>query len=104
MWWWLLIWVCLLLVAGLYLGTRGWALWGQAKELASELAAAQLRLDDVQGELELLGKWIGPPTELAVFAGPVETRRQRDVARAAIRAARHRRRQASLPAWAKHVD
>jgi hypothetical protein len=104
MWWWLLIWVCLLLAAGLYLGTRAWALWGQIRELGSELAEAQLRLDDVQGELELLGSRIGPPTELAVFVGPVQARRQRDLVRAAARQARRRHRQASLPAWAKHVD
>jgi hypothetical protein len=104
MWWWLLIWVCLLVVAGLYLGTRARTLWGQTMELGTELAAAQLRLDDVQGELELLGRRIGPPAELAVFAGPIETRRQRDLARAAIRQARQRRREAALPAWAKHVD
>jgi hypothetical protein len=104
MWWWLLIWVCLLLVAGLYLGTRAWALWGQTRELGSELAAAQVRLDDVQGELELLGSRIGPPTELAVFVGPIQARRQRDLVRAAARQARRRRREASHPAWAKHVD
>jgi hypothetical protein len=104
MWWWLMIWVCLLLVAGLYLGTRAWALWGQARELGSELATAQRRLEEVQGELEHLEKRIGPPAELAVFAGPVEARRRRDLARAAIRQARRRHRQASLPAWAKHVD
>lgn len=104
MWWWLMIWVCLLLVAGVYLGTRVWALWGQTKELGSELSSAQRRLDAVHGELELLGERIGPPTELAVFADPVEIRRQRDLARAASRQARQQRRAATRPAWAKHVD
>lgn len=104
MWWWLLIWACLLVVAGVYLGTRLWGLWGQAKELGSELAAAQRRLDAVQGQLELLGERIGSPEELAVFADPRTVRKQRDHHRAAGRHARQQRRAASRPAWAKHVD
>lgn len=104
MWWWLMIWVCLLLMAGLYLGKRLWALWGQAKELGSELAAAQRRLDAVQGQLDLLGERIGSPEQLAVFAHPAIARRQRDSARAAGRRARQLRIAASRPAWAKHVD
>ncbi len=104
MWWWVVIWVCLLLVAGLYLVTRVWALWGQAKELGSELAAARRRLDAVQGQVELLGERIGSPEQLAVFADPATARKQRDRARAAGRHARQRRRAVSRPAWAKHVD
>ena len=104
MWWWVMIWVCLLLVAGLYLGTRVWALWGQTKELGSELAAAQRRLDAVQGQVELLGERIGSPEQLAVFASPAAARKERDRVAAASRHARQRRRTASRPAWAKHVD
>ena len=104
MWWWVVIWVCLLLVAGLYLGTRVWALRGQTKELGSELAAAQRRLDAVQGQVELLGGRIGSPEQLAVFADPATARKQRDRARAAGRHARQQRRAVSRPAWAKHVD
>jgi len=104
MWWWLMIWVCLLLVAGLYLGTRVWGLWGQAKELGTELASAQSRLDAVQGQMELLGERIGSPEQLAVFASPAAARKERDRLRAASRRARRLRRAASRPAWAKHVD
>jgi len=104
MWWWLMIWVCLLLVAGVYLGTRVWALWGQTKELGSELSSAQYRLDAVQGQMELLGERIGSPEQLAVFASPEAARRERDRARVAGRRARQKRRATSRPAWAKHVD
>ena len=104
MWWWVMIWVCLLLVAGLYLGTRVWALWCQTKELGSELSSAQSRLDAVQGQLELLGERIGSPQQLAVFADPATLRKERERARAAARHARQKRRTATRPAWAKHVD
>jgi len=104
MWWWVMIWVLLLVVAGVYLGMRSWGLWGQTRELGSELAAAQRRLDEVQGQLELLGERIGSPEELAVFADPATARKQRDRARTAGRRARQQRRAASRPAWAKHVD
>jgi hypothetical protein len=104
MWWWVMIWVCLLLVAGVYLGTRVWALWGQTKELGSELAAAERRLDAVQGQMELLGERIRSPEQLAVFADPATLRKERERARAAARHARQQRRAASRPAWAKHVD
>jgi hypothetical protein len=95
MWWWVMIWVSLLLVAGAYLAGRLWGLWGQTKELGSELAIAERRLHDVQGQLELLGERIGSPEELAVFAGPASARTQRDHARAAGRHARQQRRSAS---------
>ena len=104
MWWWLMIWVSLLLVAGLYLGTRAWALWGQTKELGSELAAAERRLDAVQGQMELLGERTGSTEQLAVFASPAAARKERDRVGAASRRARQQRRTASRPAWAKHVD
>jgi hypothetical protein len=104
MWWWVMIWVCLLLVAGLYLGRQVWALWGQTKELGSELSSAQSRLDAVQGQIELLGERIGSPEQLAVFASPAAARKERDRVRAASRRARQQRHAASRPAWAKHVD
>ena len=104
MWWWLLIWACLLVVSGLYLGRRLWWLWDQTKELGSELAAAERRLDAVQGQLERLGEGISPPVELAVFAHPATVRKERDRARAAGRDARQQRRAGSRPVWARHVD
>ena len=102
--WWVIIWACLFLVAGLYLGTRVRALWGQTMELGSELGAAERRLDAVQGQLEELDERIRWPEELAVFAKPAAVRRQRDRVRADGRHEREQRLAASRPAWAKHVD
>jgi hypothetical protein len=95
MWWWVMIWALLVLLAGGYLGVRAWGLWGQTKELGSELAIAERRLDDVQCQLDLLGERIGSPEDLAVFADPAAARKQRDRARAAGRHARQQRRSAS---------
>ena len=104
MWWWVMIWVVLLVASGFYVGVKVWGLWGQTRELGSELAVAQERLDEVQGQLELLGERIGSPDELAVFADPATARRERDRARAEGGRARQQRRDASRPARAKHVD
>ena len=94
---WLLIWACLLLVAGIYLGARVWGLWGQTKELGSELASAERRLYEVHGQLELLGERIGSPEQLAVFDDPAIARNRRDRARAAGRRARRQRRAVLRP-------
>jgi hypothetical protein len=104
MWWWVLIWTGLVVAAVVYLGVRGWGLWGQAKELGSELLLTQQRLDEVQGQLELLGERIGSLDDLAVFTDPLAARRARDLARADGRHARQERLATSLPAWAKDVD
>jgi len=95
MWWWVMIWVSLLLAAGVYLGARLWGLWGQTKELGSELATAERRLDDVQGQLELLGERIGSTEELAVFIEPSAARKQREHVRDAGRHARQHPRSVS---------
>ena len=92
MWWWVMIWVLLLLLGGVYLGGRVWGLWGQVKELGAELATAQRRLDDVQGQLELLSEGIAAQEELAVFVHPAVARKQRNHARNAGRHARQQRR------------
>lgn len=95
--WWVLIWVLLLMAAGAYLAARAWGLWGQLKELGSELAVAQSRLDEVQGQLDALGEGIDSAQELAVFADPATARHQRDLASAAGRLARRQRRTARRP-------
>jgi hypothetical protein len=102
--WWVMIWLLLLVGAGVYLGVRAWGLWGQTKDLGSELAIAQRRVDEVQGQVDLLGERIASLDELAVFADPATARKERDRARADGREARQQRRAASRPAWAKHVD
>ena len=102
--WWLLIWAFLLLVAGVYLGARAWGLWGQTKELGSELLIAQRRLDAVQGQLDVLGERVGAPEQLAVFSDVAAARKERDRARAAGLRARRQRRAVSHPMRVKHVD
>ena len=62
MWWWVLIWAVLVLCALVYLGARLWTLWGQLKELGSELVPAQERLEAVQGQLDQLGERIAAPS------------------------------------------
>jgi hypothetical protein len=89
---WLLIWACLLLVAGVYLGARVWGLWGQTKELGSELASAERRIGEVQGQLVRLGERLGSKEQLAVFDDPSIARKRLDRARAAGRRARRQRR------------
>ena len=101
--WWLLIWVCLLLVAGLYLGARAWGLWGQTKELGSELVIAQGRLDEVHSQLEVLER-VSAPEQLAVLSDVATVRKERDRARAAGLHARHQYRAVSHPLKVKHVD
>jgi hypothetical protein len=102
MWW--VIWILLLVASGVYLGMRVRGLWGHAKKCGSELAVAQRRLDDVQGQLEILGERLAAPQDLAIFAGPVTARIRRNRAKADGRRARRLRRVVSRPAWAKHVD
>jgi hypothetical protein len=102
MWW--VIWVVLLVGSAAYLAARTWGLWAQIRELGVELATAQQRVDEVQGQLDLLGERIGSPEELAVFASPAAARRERDRAREEGRHARQQRLDTSRPAWAKHVD
>ncbi len=102
--WWLMTWVLLVLLSGVYIGARAWGLWGQTKELGSELVIAERRIGDVQRQMEALGEKIGEPTELAVFSSPVSARKERERALAAGRRARRARRAVSHPSVAKHVD
>ncbi|MEP7193442.1 MAG: hypothetical protein ABI903_11295 [Actinomycetota bacterium] len=102
--WWVMIWVLLLVASGGYLGWRTWGLWGQTRELGSELAGASRRLDEVQSQLGLIQERISSPEELAIFAGPVTARIKRNRAKAMSRQARQKRRASSRPGWAKHID
>jgi hypothetical protein len=102
--WWLLFWACLLLVSGVYVGARAWGLWGQTKELGSELAVARRRLEAVQGQLDVLGERIGGPEQLAVFSDVSSARKERDRARTAGHKARQRPLAVSHPMRVKHVD
>ena len=102
--WWLLFWACLLMVSGVYVGARAWGLWGQTKELGSELAVAEGRLDAVQGQLDVLGERIGGVEQIAVFTDVAAARKERDRARAAGRKTRQQRLTVSHPTRVKHVD
>lgn len=102
MWW--VIWILLLVASGVYLGMRARGLWGHAKRCGSELAAAQRSLEQVQGQLEILGERLAAPQDLAIFAGPVTARIRRNRAKADSRRARRLRRAVSRPAWAKDID
>lgn len=102
--WWVMIWILMLVGSGAYLAVLSWGLWGHTKELGSELATAQRRLDEVQGQLELLGEKIRTVEDLAVFADPVVARRERVRVKADARQARTRRRAITRPGWAKDVQ
>jgi len=101
---WVVIWVLLLVASGGYLSWRAMGLWGRTKELGAELIDAERRLDEVQGQVDVLRQRIGSPQELAIFTGPVTARIKWNRARSDSRRARRLRRAVSLPAWAKHVD
>ena len=104
MWWWVLIWALLLACAAVYIGSRLWELWGQSKDFGREVAIAQQRLDQVQGQLELLGEKIGSPDQLAVFGDPGALRKEHERTRAAMHRQRRHHRRVARPSWARHVD
>ena len=101
---WVIIWVLLLVASGGYLSWRARGLWGKTKELGTELMDAERRLDEVQGQVDVLRQRISSPEELAIFTGPVTARIKWNRTRSDSRRARRLRRAVSLPAWAKHVD
>jgi len=102
-WWWVLIWLMLVVIAAVYLASRGWAVWGQVKELSAEVSRASETLSALQTETDRLGEH-PPPMELAIFGDPVKLRRERLAVRGALRQERHARRAARLPRWARHLD
>ena len=104
MWWWVLIWAVLVLCALVYLGARLWTLWGQSRELGSELVTAQERLEAVQGQLDQLGEPTTAPEQLAVFARPDDSRRERERTREQLVRERRARRQRAHAARVRHVD
>jgi len=104
MWWWVLIWALLLVCAAAYIGSRLWDLWGRSKDFGREVMIAQERLDQVQGQLDLLGEKISSPDQLAVFGDPAALRKEREHALARQRRERAHRRAGRRPTWARHVD
>jgi hypothetical protein len=103
MWWWVLIWVLLVVIAAAYLGSRAWGVWGQAKELGAEVQRASETLSALESQAERLRE---RPlrTELAVFGDPRALRRERLATVGALREQRHKRRVKRRPRWARHLD
>jgi hypothetical protein len=102
-WWWVLIWTVLVVVAGVYLVARLWGLWGQVKELTAETERAGRTLAALEAQVDRLGE-AAPPQPLAVFQDPRDLRRHRATTRAELRAQRTARRTERLPLWARDVD
>ena len=103
MWWWVLIWVLLVVIAVAYLASRAWGLWGQVKELGAEVSRASATVAALQEQTERLGE-PAPAPEPAVFGDPRALRRERDTTRASLKQQRRARQAARRPAWARHLD
>jgi hypothetical protein len=100
-WWWLLIWTLLAIIAAAYLASRLWAVWGQFKELTAEVAHASDTVAGLQAHADRLGER-GPEPELAVFGDPRQLRKERLTTRDALKEQRRARRAAKFPSWARH--
>lgn len=103
MWLWVLIWVLLVLVAGVYLASRAWGVWGQVKELNAEVGRASRTVAALEAQAQRLSDR-EPAPELAVFGDPRALRRERLATLGAIREQRHKRRVRRRPRWARHLD
>jgi hypothetical protein len=102
-WWWVLIWSILVVVAAVYLVARLWGLWGQVKELTAETERAGRTLTALEAQLDRLGE-PAPPQPIAVFQDPRDLRRERERTHASLRQERRARQAARRPAWARHMD
>ena len=103
MWWWVLIWVLLVVIAAAYLATRAWGVWGQFKELTAEVARSSQTVTALQAQGDRLGE--RPPARPAdVFGDPRQLRRERDATRASLKQQRRARQAARRPSWARHLD
>ncbi len=103
MWWWVLIWTILVVIAGVYLVARLWGLWGQVKELTAETERASRTLAALEAQVDRLGE-AAAQQPIAVFQDPRELRRERERTRASLRQERRARQAARRPAWARHLD
>lgn len=103
MWWWVLIWTLLVVIAGAYLVARLWGLWGQVKELTAETERAATTVSALEAQVDRLGER-APAPPLAVFQDPRDLRHHRATTRAAVREQRAARRAERLPRWARDVD
>lgn len=103
MWWWVLIWVLLVVIAAAYLATRAWGVWGQFKELTAEVRRSSETVAALQTQADRLGEPSMPPKP-DVFGDPRRLRRERDATRASLKQQRRARQAARRPSWARHLD
>lgn len=103
MWWWVLIWVLLVVIAVAYLASRAWGVWGQVKDLGVEVRRASETVAALETQAERLSER-EPAPELAVFGDPRALRRERLATVGALREQRHKRRVRRRPRWARHLD
>ena len=103
MWWWVLIWVLLVVIAAAYLATRAWGVWGQFKELTAEVRRSSETVAALQAETSRLGESPRAP-QPDVFEDPRKLRRERDATRASLKQQRRARQAARRPSWARHLD
>ena len=103
MWWWVLIWALLVVVALVSLASRAWGVWGQFKELTAELTRATETLSALEAAADRLGDRSAPPTP-DLLGDPRLLRRERERTRASLRQERRARQAARRPAWARHLD
>lgn len=92
---WFGVWTLLVLLAVLVLGRLAWGVFQQGVALAGELGEAATRLSAIADQVERIGA-DSRPAEPAVFADPVELRREHE------RRQRERRRRARARARATH--
>ena len=103
MWWWVLIWVLLVVIAAAYLATRAWGVWGQVKELNAEVRRSSDTVAALQAQGDRLGER-APAPQPDVFGDPRQLRRERDATRASLKQQRRARQAARRPSWARHLD
>jgi hypothetical protein len=102
-WWWVLIWVLLVVIAAAYLATRAWGVWGQVKELTAEVSRSSETVAALQAQGDRLGDR-RPAPQADVFGDPRQLRRERDATRASLKQQRRARQAARRPSWARHLD
>jgi hypothetical protein len=103
MWWWVLIWVLLVMIAGAYLASRAWGVWGGFMALTAEVCRSSETVAGLLAQAERLGERAPAPSP-DVFGDPRQLRRERDVTRDSLKRQRRARQAARRPSWAKHLD
>jgi hypothetical protein len=82
LWWWVLIWAVLVLLALGVLALLGLSLWRRLKLLLSELSTASDRFAEISAQLDAVAER-AEQREPAVFTDPLELRQERFLAQRA---------------------